>query len=905
MGQVGRPMQALSPKEMAVEAGRRPVEALAEAAAGLATAQDLADALDLLADGARAALGADALVVRVLDAEGRLEARAVAPPGSVLGAELAATRVPADVVAAGDLPGPTGRAAVRAGAAGVLAVPALAETRVVGSIEAVRVGSPFDEHELVLAKLAATQLVLAVRGHAPGGAMTATRRQERLLGLAGDALASVGNVQRASSQAVRIAVEATGARAGALWRRSASGAAELAAADGLPQDEAAVVAALAEDALRERPRPTLLADARLPAGLRQVAVIPLGQRPVGVLQLFFPDGDAPSVEELGRLTSFAARSAHALREGERLEELVGELERTRTLLRVIAEASSRLSLAHTLETAVDRIAELLPLRRVGLYLREEDRLRAAAGRALPRGHLDLASVLLEAMLGPLRARRAVHVVRDGVEPGLERVRAALRSTGETGAVAVPLQIHDELIGLLVAYPRGGALAETDTSLLAALAAQLAVAVQNARLHEQSQQLARERSTALRSAREAGRRLGSLYEISSAFSHSFSLERTGDAIAGAIAEALGVDAVVLRVPDARGELLVPRAVRVPDEALRPALDAVLARRQALRRRRGGAPELLDVETARRLGGAHALLVPFLARGSTVALVPVLAKGELLAELTIVSLDPARPLDADALETARTLAQQAALALENARLHQQLTRFAETMRESLLPQEAPTVRGLDIGHRYEPAAQVELGGDVFDYLELPDGRLAVVLGDVTGHGIEAAADMAMGKFVFRSLARQHAAPSAFLAQANDVVAAEIKGGAFITMAYLTVDSQGRISCAGAGHPWPRLVRRDGRVEELPCSGLALGIAPEETYDEVQVELEPGDALVVYTDGLVESRRDGELYGVERLDAVLGASAALGAQDLADRLVAECRAFAGGELPDDCAIVVIRRP
>src|SRR5262249_61312377 len=131
---------------------------------------------------------------------------------------------------------------------------------------------------------------------------------------------------------------AGGAAAGALWRRSPSGTAELAAAHGLVGDDAlSGAASLAEDAMRDRPPPALLADLRLPAGLRQVAVLPLGQRPMGVLQLFFPDDGAPSVDELGRLASFAARSAHALREGERLEELGGELERTRALLRVIGQ----------------------------------------------------------------------------------------------------------------------------------------------------------------------------------------------------------------------------------------------------------------------------------------------------------------------------------------------------------------------------------------------------------------------------------------------------------------------------------------------------------------------------------------------------------------------------------------
>src|SRR5206468_7317506 len=102
------------------------------------------------------------------------------------------------------------------------------------------------------------------------------------------------------------------------------------------------------------------------------------------------------------------------------------------------------------------------------------------------------------------------------------------------------------------------------------------------------------------------------------------------------------------------------------------------------------------------------------------------------------------------------------------------FAETIHQSLLPRERPYIPGLEVGTVYESAAQVDVGGDVFDFLELSDGRLAVVLGDVTGHGIDATADMAMAKFVFRSLAREHPEPSEFLAHANDVVVGEIAVG-----------------------------------------------------------------------------------------------------------------------------------
>src|SRR5438270_9486395 len=132
----------------------------------------------------------------------------------------------------------------------------------------------------------------------------------------------------------------------------------------------------------------------------------------------------------------------------------------------------------------------------------------------------------------------------------------------------------------------------------------------------------------------------------------------------------------------------------------------------------------------------------------------------------------------------------------------------MQRSLLPRVAPDVEGLELGAVYESSARMDVGGDVYDFLELGDGRLAVVLGDVTGHGIEATADMAMAKFVFRSLAREHPEPADFLASANDVVAEEIAPGKFITMVYLAVDgANGEVVCAGAGHPPPRIVHPDG--------------------------------------------------------------------------------------------------
>jgi serine phosphatase RsbU (regulator of sigma subunit) len=286
------------------------------------------------------------------------------------------------------------------------------------------------------------------------------------------------------------------------------------------------------------------------------------------------------------------------------------------------------------------------------------------------------------------------------------------------------------------------------------------------------------------------------------------------------------------------------------------------------------------------------------------VPLATPGEFLGTLTLLSLDPARPLERETVDVAMTVAAQAALAIDNARLYQQQKDFSEAMQQSLLPSALPAVPGIEVGHVYESSARVDVGGDVYDFLTLEDGRLAVVLGDVTGKGIQAAADMAMAKFSFRALARMHPEPAEFLASANEVVVEEIETGKFITMLYVLVDAdKGTVSSASAGHPAARVVTAEGEVGEVGGHGLALGIDSDQEYEVAETTLSPGTTVVLYTDGVIEARRAGELYGEERLDALLRSRAGLDPQALAETVLADCKSFAGGELSDDCAVVCLR--
>jgi serine phosphatase RsbU (regulator of sigma subunit) len=383
--------------------------------------------------------------------------------------------------------------------------------------------------------------------------------------------------------------------------------------------------------------------------------------------------------------------------------------------------------------------------------------------------------------------------------------------------------------------------------------------------------------------------------------------TVSAVARTVVEQLEVDAALIRLPDPRRELLVPHAVHVEDERLAPALRSILFRPQPLShpslRRLFADPKpkplLLDAASA-------PLLAPFLDKGSTAAVIPIATSTEVIATLTLVSLNPARPITPATLDVAETVAAQAALAIDNARLYQQQKDFSDAMQRSLLPMVRPPVKGLDLGEVYAFSARVDLGGDLYDYVLLEDGRLAVVLGDVTGHGIDAAADMAMAKYVFRTLVRTHPGPAEFVRAANNVVVDEIAAGKFITLLYLVVDpATGEVACASAGHPPPRLVDATGRVRPLAASGLALGIDVGQEYEEVREVIEPGGSVVLYTDGVIEARTGSELYGVERLDALLARRHHYGAEDIAASVIQAARRFTGGDLTDDCAVVVVKRP
>jgi serine phosphatase RsbU (regulator of sigma subunit) len=185
----------------------------------------------------------------------------------------------------------------------------------------------------------------------------------------------------------------------------------------------------------------------------------------------------------------------------------------------------------------------------------------------------------------------------------------------------------------------------------------------------------------------------------------------------------------------------------------------------------------------------------------------------------------------------------------------------IQQQLLPKELPTLPGWRIAAYYQPARAI--GGDFYDFLELPDGQLALVAGDVTDKGIPAALVMTTTHSIFRGDAPGLVSPGAVLERANNRLYSAIPAHMFVTCLYAKLDPvTGRLRYANAGHNLPYVATADG-VTELRATGMSLGAMPDMTYEENETYLSPGDCILLNSDGLAEAHNSaGEMFGFPRL-------------------------------------------
>jgi len=248
------------------------------------------------------------------------------------------------------------------------------------------------------------------------------------------------------------------------------------------------------------------------------------------------------------------------------------------------------------------------------------------------------------------------------------------------------------------------------------------------------------------------------------------------------------------------------------------------------------------------------------------VPLIAEGEVSGVVLVGSLTPGRFDDNDAALLA-LVADRAALAIGNAGLYEREHRIVETLQRSLLPARLPRLPGISIAARYSPGG-ADVGGDWYDAIELGGGGVGVAMGDVVGHGIEAASLMGELRNSLRAYALEGVSPAEALAKLDRLIT-EMERGKMATLIYAVIDADWtQLRFAGAGHPPPLVLGGDGGAEYLwDGRSTPLGVGGPGTYEEGTATLEPGSTLALYTDGLIEVRGETLNTGLHRLkEAVL---------------------------------------
>jgi serine phosphatase RsbU (regulator of sigma subunit)/anti-sigma regulatory factor (Ser/Thr protein kinase) len=463
-----------------------------------------------------------------------------------------------------------------------------------------------------------------------------------------------------------------------------------------------------------------------------------------------------------------------------------------------------------------------------------------------------------------------------------------KDSRDRGWAALPLRTPAGIRGALhLSFREPRTLSEGERRWLQTVVSQCAQALERSRLFD-AEQLLRLRSERLQN-------------MTAALANALTRQDVANVVVSEVGSAVGADATALAVVVEERGLLRTVAWEGFDEGdldegfFEVPLDAVSAGTRTLRRRTSS-----FYETAEHLRAEFPN--PGMVTGHESYLFMPLIAGRRPNALLVLSWAEPYPLAQDERRFVEALAGQAAQALDRATHYEIEQTIAETLQRSVLPVSLPRIEGVQLAARYLPGtAELDVGGDWFDAIPLPDGRLGLVVGDVVGKGVQAASTMAQLRNALRAFSLDRMKPSSTMARLNRL-AEEVVETAFATIVYAVLDPDARVCrITAAGHPPPLVAYPDGRVELVEGGrGLPLGAGPDTKYSHAVLELPVGSVLVLYSDGLVERRGRTIDEGLDELRR-----AALDGprepEELVEHLLA--RMVGDAERGDDIALLAVR--
>lgn len=583
---------------------------------------------------------------------------------------------------------------------------------------------------------------------------------------------------------------------------------------------------------------------------------------------------------------------------------------------VLLQAAHVASRANTLDDVLGAVTRLVPMltgvASCGIWLYDEEReiYDLAASYGLHDGASEQEQLRMRPIDDPVPALMLLRETLAHVEltTGDEFMLppALWQALPGDRVILLPLLAQNRLVGCLLVSLASEEmpirLHEKRLSMLNGIANQAAAAIENVRLAS-----ARE---------EEAWTSWALLEVSQAMANAHTVDQVLEQVVRLTPLLAGVDRCAVFLRDGQdGEFVMARYYL--------GRRGILANLDAVRLRAGDLP-LLDLAVSSRRAqrvddASRSDLVPPAWRdavGSKILVAaPLLVQGDVRGVLMVDSTGLAYSMSQRRQDILAGIAQQLSLYLENyqllaqeqdrIRLAQEL-QVAQRIQASLLPAVVPVTPGYEIAHAWEPAREV--GGDFYDFIRLPRGKLGLLMADVADKGVPAALFMATTSTLLRVSAQNHSAPDKALLHANAWINAGNREDMFVTAWYGMLDlASHRLTFANAGHSMAlHVAAADGAIRLLRPAGMPLGVSEHLALERDSIDLAPGDLLVLYTDGVVDGLNEaGEDFGRDRLEAVLFRNRHLSAQGVINALRQAVSAHAGATpLYDDVTLVVLRR-
>ena len=565
-----------------------------------------------------------------------------------------------------------------------------------------------------------------------------------------------------------------------------------------------------------------------------------------------------------------------------------ELTRTKLLQEVAVAATTGPDLKTVTNEILKTLNEHMHLKTGSIFVLDDSKkiLRLVSSRGYPKVAIDRFSEIPvdESGLLSTKSIRKRVITTDKDEAPTEETAQRVKAAGLENAryLSAPIEYRDKIIGVLgLAFEGKRDFTQAELELFQTIAKTIGQSIENARLFEEE--------------KETSKLSDALNSINTSISSSLDFDQIMHRIIDEAVIAIGAEtgAVIFREDDhwltkySYGyEENIIGVTLTDEEAPHAALAANLKEPVVINDAYNDPG--VNLEIMKRYSIRSVITVPLIAKGNNVG---ILFLNYLTAPVTFTQAQ---------IDFARKLSASVSLAIENARLYEAERTIADTLQSALLtiPEH---IEGVEYAYRYRSATEAaKVGGDFFDIFELEHDRVGIVVGDVSGKGLQAASITALVKNTIRAYAYEETSPAVIVQKTNEAVRRVTPASYFITLFFGVVDRKfGDISYCSAGHP-PALLKRADTVEPLSIYSPIIGAFSGVAYEEGHAKIEGGETLILYTDGVTEARCDGEFFGEERLVAFLKDLATASAEETTQAIFDETMCFTGGKLSDDLVLL-----